>query len=277
MRRFLTVLEGPGKGSDKPLDKPYMLVGRSRVADVPIEGDDLLVSRRHLEVRIKDDAVFVKDISSKGSLLNGQRLKGEVSLNRGDVLDLGHTKLRYEEIDGAEVSSPSSPASDETQAAPEQDRTRLGATVPAPAGWGSDHTRSDGEKADATHAAFDDHTRMLNPAELPGWKSPVRKGPSSTRVVWLGLVVCAVLVTAAATYWSLNRRTPNSADATIQFKDSEFGFSIEYPPDWSKTQERPGMIGFGLGDEKSAEWVKLNIYFDKNPLYSSTGLTYGFS
>src|SRR5215831_14605908 len=99
MRRFFTVLEGPGKDSEKPLDKSYMLVGRSHVADVQIEGDDLQISRRHLEIRDKDGMLYIKDISSKGSLLNGQRLKGEVSLNAGDVLELGHTKLQYHEVE----------------------------------------------------------------------------------------------------------------------------------------------------------------------------------
>ena len=72
-----------------------MVVGRSKNADLQIE--DALVSRRHLEVRVEADGVFVENKSTSGSVLNGKQLVGVVSLNPGDVLEIGNTKLRYDE------------------------------------------------------------------------------------------------------------------------------------------------------------------------------------
>src|SRR5579859_783498 len=93
--RSFTVLRPDGGSVSKPVVSSLMIVGRSRNADLQI--DDPLISRRHLEIRVEDNAVFVKDISSQGSMLNGKRLDHEVSLNASDLLEIGHTKLRYEE------------------------------------------------------------------------------------------------------------------------------------------------------------------------------------
>ena len=77
MNRFFTVIMGEGRELNRPLTSSLMIVGRSKNADLQIE--DALVSRRHLEVRVEADAVFVENLSTAGSSLNGKPLVGVVS------------------------------------------------------------------------------------------------------------------------------------------------------------------------------------------------------
>src|SRR5438477_8793691 len=98
MNAYLTIIEGKEEGRRLPLDGRYLLIGRSGDADINLK-DDAAISRRHLEIRRADGAVFVKNLSPTGSLINGKRLEkdSEVSLNPGDELIIGHTKLVYDE------------------------------------------------------------------------------------------------------------------------------------------------------------------------------------
>jgi pSer/pThr/pTyr-binding forkhead associated (FHA) protein len=84
MKRFFTILEGAGQGETRPLASALAIIGRSRNADIQIQ--DPAISRRHLEIRVEGDAVFVENTSSHGSTLNGKPLTSVVSLNAGDVL-----------------------------------------------------------------------------------------------------------------------------------------------------------------------------------------------
>ncbi|MGH7970488.1 MAG: FHA domain-containing protein, partial [Limisphaerales bacterium] len=124
MKRSLTILEGPAKGRTEPLDKSLMIIGRSRHADFQL-GDDPFVSKRHLEVRAEAEAVFVENLSPEGTALNGKPLAGAVSLNPGDVLTIGHTRLRYEESEAAVAEADPQTAT----GAPDSSAT---ATAPAP-------------------------------------------------------------------------------------------------------------------------------------------------
>src|SRR5258707_373288 len=168
MGRFLTIWEGEGQGRRIPLDeKPYILVGRSSNADLRLQ-EDKSISRGHLEIRIERAGVFVKNLSEKGTLLNGKRLEAEVevSLNSGDQLVIGHTKLGYEETKAeasdATVAAPAGPgvaASGAKQATSSWDTSMLGRTVAAaPQVVEVEEESDDGH----TRAADDGHTRMAN-------------------------------------------------------------------------------------------------------------------
>ena len=89
--------------------------------------------------------------------------------------------------------------------------------------------------------------------------------------------LAAVLLAVAGTFWFLRGRGHEvSADGTLVYKDSLYEFSVEYPLDWSKTSDSSDLIGFGFGKESDAEWVRLNIYTDKDTQHAFTGLTDGF-
>src|SRR5665213_4237290 len=194
MNRFFTILEGEGKGHTKPLTSALMIVGRSKNADLQIE--DALVSRRHLEVRVEADGVFVENKSTGGSVLNGKPLVGVVSLNPGDVLEIGHTKLRYDEAVAEASPSAKTPYAEAMES--ESDGTRI-----ADENLELRHQRDKGEH-DATRAIVEaEGTRMLNASELPNWVAQEKKKQTGSRKgVGLGVLAGIVLLAlGGAAYW----------------------------------------------------------------------------
>ena len=71
-----------------------MTIGRSHECDLPIE--DASVSRRHAELRIDEDAVWLVDLrSTNGTEVNGRRTD-RARLAPGDQIVIGQTELRFE-------------------------------------------------------------------------------------------------------------------------------------------------------------------------------------
>ena len=72
------------------------VLGRSRECDVTV--DDANVSRRHAEVRPSGGRWIVRDLgSTNGVKVNGRRIDGAQSLNPGDVIEVGRSRLTFEE------------------------------------------------------------------------------------------------------------------------------------------------------------------------------------
>ena len=72
------------------------LIGRSRECDVVL--DDANVSRHHAELRPSGGTWMVRDLgSTNGVKVNGRRIDGAQSLKPGDRIELGTSKLIYEE------------------------------------------------------------------------------------------------------------------------------------------------------------------------------------
>ncbi len=87
------IINGPGY-FDTPYDLPegVTLLGRADENDIVLSGD--LVSRRHARFRVNGDELTVEDMGSRnGSKLNGQPLKGTVSLKPGDTVNVGENAL----------------------------------------------------------------------------------------------------------------------------------------------------------------------------------------
>jgi pSer/pThr/pTyr-binding forkhead associated (FHA) protein len=71
------------------------VLGRSRDADVVL--DDPNVSRHHAEVRPSGGSWIVNDLgSTNGIKVNGRRVNGPQSLKRGDVIELGTSRVTFE-------------------------------------------------------------------------------------------------------------------------------------------------------------------------------------
>ncbi len=71
------------------------VIGRSRDADVVL--DDPNVSRRHAEVRPSGGSWIVNDLgSTNGIKVNGRRVDGPQSLKRGDVIEIGTSRVTFE-------------------------------------------------------------------------------------------------------------------------------------------------------------------------------------
>ncbi|HTB84898.1 MAG TPA: FHA domain-containing protein [Candidatus Sulfotelmatobacter sp.] len=268
MNGFLTIIEGAGKGASKPLSGSVMIVGRSKNADLQIE--DPQVSRRHLEIKVEPDGVFVENKSAQATLLNGKALTGVVSLNAGDVLQIGDTKLRFEEGSSAPVAA-AAPAAEA-----EIDGTRL---APESADY---RPRAKEEGApDETRAVVEDGTRMLNPSELPNWvahkESKEAPKPKSLLGLWLLLILLLLGGGGGYYYWNKIQTAQQNAGALMAYKDALYNFSLSYPIDWTKTDDETGVVTYGTGKEGDNQWAQIAIFTDKGPQHLITGLTDGFN
>jgi len=79
------------------LEKPVTVIGRGADCDlrIPVEN----CSRRHCEIRIEDDLVFVKDLqSSNGTYINNEKVS-ETQIEPGDTMLIGPVTIGFR-IDG---------------------------------------------------------------------------------------------------------------------------------------------------------------------------------
>ena len=83
-------------GEEFPLDSRPLTVGRGAQNDVSIEGDEF-ASARHVRIEPRRDGVWVSDVgSTNGTFLNGERIDRPRRLERGDVVRVGETELRFD-------------------------------------------------------------------------------------------------------------------------------------------------------------------------------------
>jgi hypothetical protein len=87
-RRFWLEHDGPSI----ELRRGQILIGRSSGCHIVLE--DNMVSRRHAELRVTDDAVTVHDLGSvNGIYVNGERVRDSLRLKDGDRLQVGQREL----------------------------------------------------------------------------------------------------------------------------------------------------------------------------------------
>ena len=83
------------EGRTEQIGSKGAVLGRSRDADVVL--DDPNVSRHHAEVRPSGGSWIVNDLgSTNGIKVNGRRVNGPQSLKRGDVIELGTSRVTFE-------------------------------------------------------------------------------------------------------------------------------------------------------------------------------------
>jgi pSer/pThr/pTyr-binding forkhead associated (FHA) protein len=83
----LVMFTQKGERREFPIRGKRASIGRTTECQVQIELP--IVSRRHCELRIKDDLVFVRDLgSSNGTYVNDKRIQ-EAGLHPGDTLTVG--------------------------------------------------------------------------------------------------------------------------------------------------------------------------------------------
>lgn len=70
-----------------------LVFGRDASADVVVTGSD--ISRRHGELQLRGDGYWLADMSANGSYVNGDRVRGERRLGRGDVIRMGDEEFRF--------------------------------------------------------------------------------------------------------------------------------------------------------------------------------------
>ena len=108
----LTCLTGLDLGRSFPLAEAVLEVGRGERAQIRLR--DRAMSRAHARLRRDGEGFCVVDLGSPNGLyLNGHRLRGEAALSDGDVLELGHTLLRYQApLEAPMAAAPAGAAAD---------------------------------------------------------------------------------------------------------------------------------------------------------------------
>jgi pSer/pThr/pTyr-binding forkhead associated (FHA) protein len=95
----LTVLDSPAfpAGTVVVLDEDVVF-GRGEGVDAALDGDTF-ASSRHARVFRRGGDLYVEDLgSTNGTFVNGQRLAAERRLRAGDVLVVGATEMRFEDV-----------------------------------------------------------------------------------------------------------------------------------------------------------------------------------
>jgi len=86
------------EGGEFPLNSAPVTVGRGAQNDLVLSGDEF-ASARHVRIEVRGDGVWVQDLdSTNGTYVNGSRVAGAQRLDAGDVLRVGETDLRVEEV-----------------------------------------------------------------------------------------------------------------------------------------------------------------------------------
>jgi pSer/pThr/pTyr-binding forkhead associated (FHA) protein len=84
----LKVLVGPNVGRELSVTGPKFLIGRAEDCQLRPRSD--LISRHHCVLLVDEALVSVRDFGSKnGTLVNGERVRGERELKNGDKLTVG--------------------------------------------------------------------------------------------------------------------------------------------------------------------------------------------
>ena len=92
----LSVVSGPALARTYALGGSGALIGRGEDCAVMLLGDGS-VSRRHALIRSDGRQVTVEDAgSTHGTYLSGRRVSTAVAVQRGDVIQVGQTLLRFE-------------------------------------------------------------------------------------------------------------------------------------------------------------------------------------
>lgn len=87
-------LQGAGEPEFK-LARRDAMIGRSKTCDWSLPDDQNFISTRHAQISFRDDAYFLKDVSTNGTLLNGaaERMTEERRIENGDLFQIGQYQI----------------------------------------------------------------------------------------------------------------------------------------------------------------------------------------
>lgn len=109
----LRIVSGARAGRRERFDKPVVSIGRHPLSDFRFDAsEDLDVSARHAELRIRDGRILLRDLgSTNGTFVNGVRAEGEWELRDGDELTFGAVgpRVTVHELSAARDAAPAHP------------------------------------------------------------------------------------------------------------------------------------------------------------------------
>lgn len=95
----LKVVDGPGKGQERPIFSGTNQIGRSADNRIPLDFGDNTISRQQHAViayNAADGAFRIYDGGKQNPVhVNGERLSGDRGLSDGDTIKIGLTTLRF--------------------------------------------------------------------------------------------------------------------------------------------------------------------------------------
>jgi hypothetical protein len=87
-------LVSAGTGVIAVIPTGTLVIGRAPDSDVVIPTRD--VSRRHAVIRRGPEGYVIRDLSTNGTFVNGQRVNESLVLSMGDIISIGGEQLRFE-------------------------------------------------------------------------------------------------------------------------------------------------------------------------------------
>jgi predicted component of type VI protein secretion system len=103
MELRLKILAGSHAGQEMRIGKAKFLVGRSEECNLRPNSEK--VSRHHCVFLLGDGRATIRDLGSRnGTLVNGEKVVGEVELKKGDQLEIGPLQFEVRLIDVPEVA-----------------------------------------------------------------------------------------------------------------------------------------------------------------------------
>jgi pSer/pThr/pTyr-binding forkhead associated (FHA) protein len=91
-------------GKEYEVPEKGLVIGRDAGCDVVVPRNE--VSRRHAELAPTEDGYVIRDTSSNGVFVNGERIQGSHRLSRADVIRVGGEEFRFY----ADVLNPTPPS-----------------------------------------------------------------------------------------------------------------------------------------------------------------------
>jgi len=91
-------------GKEYAVPEKGLVIGRDAGCDVVVPRNE--VSRRHAELAPTEDGYVIRDTSSNGVFVNGERIQGSLRLSRADVIRVGGEEFRFH----ADVLNPTPPS-----------------------------------------------------------------------------------------------------------------------------------------------------------------------
>lgn len=89
----LVVISENLAGTEFPLDQPSIVVGRIKENDIVLEHRS--VSKHHAKIRKEGQSYFIYDLQSQNGVIVNSDKYDQVQLRKGDLIDLGHVRLRF--------------------------------------------------------------------------------------------------------------------------------------------------------------------------------------
>ena len=89
----LVCLVPPFEGSDHPLDRPELVIGRDESCDIRM--DHRSIDDRHAKITYQEGTYSVVDLGSQDGIKVNDETYRMVTLRKGDVITIGNLKFRF--------------------------------------------------------------------------------------------------------------------------------------------------------------------------------------